>query len=128
MVCDAPLLDDLSVSDDVEVPSLENLAGGFAHYHQHNPLQLPGLQPLCNIEFQRHKTNQHKTSSHSATFISRAIKEGEIYLRWVGGNRPESWEVRLAMKFFTPSSCVSSMVSPYFFTLVKLSSGYTARL
>jgi hypothetical protein len=32
------------------------------------------------------------------------------------------------MKVFTPSSCVSSMVSPYFFTLVKLSSGYTARL
>jgi hypothetical protein len=32
------------------------------------------------------------------------------------------------MKVLTPSSCVSSIVSPYFFTLVKLSSGYTPRL
>jgi hypothetical protein len=40
---------------------------------------------------------------------------------------PESLEVALVMKF-THSSCVSGMVSPYFFTLVKLSPGYTARL
>ena len=41
-----PLLDDLGVGHYVEVPALENLVGGLAHDHQHNPLQLPGLQPL----------------------------------------------------------------------------------
>jgi hypothetical protein len=44
---DAPLLDDLGVGLDVEVPALEHLGGGLAHDHQHDPLQLPGLQPLC---------------------------------------------------------------------------------
>lgn len=43
-----PFLDDLAVSDDVEVPALEHLAGGLAHDDQHNPLQLPTLQPLCS--------------------------------------------------------------------------------
>jgi hypothetical protein len=65
IVCGAPLLDDLGVGDDVEVPALEHLAGGFAHYDQHDTLQLPGLQPFCDSEFQRH---------------SRAIEEGEIGL------------------------------------------------
>lgn len=64
-MCGAPLLDDLGVGDDVEVPALEHLAGGFTHYDQHDPLQLPGLQPFCDSEFQRH---------------SRAIEEGEIGL------------------------------------------------
>jgi hypothetical protein len=40
-------LDDLRVGLNVEVPALEHLGGGLAHDHQHDPLQLPGLQPLC---------------------------------------------------------------------------------
>jgi hypothetical protein len=46
---------------------------------------------------------------------------------WIG-DEPESWEVRLVRKVLTAASCVSSMGRPYFFTLAKLSSGYTPRL
>ena len=43
-------------------------------------------------------------------------------------NVPESWAVILVMKDLTPSSWVRSIGNPYFFTLAKLSSGYTPRL
>lgn len=58
LLLDDTLVDHLRVGLDAEVPPLQHLGGGLAHDHQHDPLQLPGLQPLCARQRRKHRQDQ----------------------------------------------------------------------